>query len=130
MISKTTVQNFKYEIVDSSIAYFKFYEGASAEEFQAGLDELMKVVALPEIQYLFVANESKRPWEKEAEAVWRNTGILITKHNIKKWGVVTPDSAIRKMTLNRIISLGGVANRSYDIKLSESEEEVMNWLKE
>lgn len=124
------IQHFEYEIVNDSIAYFKFYEGASADEFQAGLDELLKVVERPEIQQLMVVNESKSKWDEGAEEVWRNTGEIISKHKILKWGVVTPDSAIRTMTLRRVINLGGRANRSYDIMLSKDESAVMNWLKE
>lgn len=125
---KNVIENYEHKVIDSSIGYFRFFENATAEEFQAGLNDLMKIVAYPEIEYLVVVNDQKTTWNDEAEVVWRTTGELLNKNNIKKWGVVTPESSIRKMTLKRVISLGG--KRSYDILLSENEDEILNWVRQ
>lgn len=87
-----------------------------------------KSAIMPDSLEYYVKTGEKLLFDSGIKRIWRTTGELITKHGIKKWGVVTPDSTIRKMTLRRVISLGGKENRSYDILLSESESEILDWI--
>lgn len=120
--------NYEYKIIDKNIGYFKFYENAEQKDFEAAFENYIGVVTNVNVNKLIVAVEMKGAWNKVIVNVWEKTAELAEIHDIKKWGIVTPGSALRKITLKRIVkSVNETPN--YDYFLSDSEKEVLDWIK-
>jgi len=115
--------------VDKNIGYFKFMEGAKANDFKDAFEDYVKMVTNPSVTRFVVVMKTKR-WDSQIEQVWLKTAEMAEQNNIEKWGIVSPDSAIQKMTFKRIVKRNNfMENPKYDFKISISESEVMDWIK-
>ena len=125
----TAEKQFESRVIDRNIGYFRFYEGATQEDYQNAFEDYMKIVSDPKVTKLVVVNDKKGKWDQAIENIWIETGKMAERFGIKKWGVVTPDSAIREMTLKRVVKSGYTKNPNYDFFLSRNEFEVLDWIK-
>lgn len=116
--------------IDKNIGYFKFTENAEAADFAAAFDDYHKMVTNPSVTRFVVVMETKN-WDNKIEQIWLDTAEMAEQYNIERWGIVSLDSAIHKMTLKRVVKRNNFFNNpKYDFKLSISESEVMAWVKE
>ncbi len=130
MTPTTDKKKFIHAVIDGNIGYFKFYEEARQEDYEAAFEDYMRIVGQPATTKLVVAVEAKNEWNPIIENLWIKTGEMAEQFGIRKWGVVTPDSAIRKMTLSRVVKRKGFNNNpKYQFLLSGDESEVLDWIK-
>lgn len=115
--------------IDNHIGYFKFMEDADASDFAAAFEDYHKMVTNPLVKRFVVVMETKT-WNNQIEEIWLNTAKMAEENDIERWGIVSPDSAIHKMTLKRVVKKNDfIENPNYDFKLSISESEIMDWIK-
>lgn len=124
------LKEYDHKIIDSNICYFRFFTEATQDDYQSALEDCVRTLSMDSVTKLVVVNDVKGEWNTTIEDIWKETGRLSEAHGIKKWGVVVPDSAIRKMSLKRVVKAGGYDNNpAYDFFFSQDLEEVMQWIK-
>lgn len=127
---ETKVKGYDHKIMDSNTSYFRFFEEATQDDYQSALEDCVRTLSMDSVTKLIVVNDVKGEWNKTIEEIWKETGRLSEMHGIKKWGVVVPNSAIREMSLKRVVKAGGYYdNIAYDFFFSQDIEEVMEWIK-
>jgi len=123
-------KGYDHKIMDSDTSYFRFFIEATREDYENALGDCVRTLAMDSVTKLIVVNDMKGEWNKDIEEIWKETGRLSEKYGIKKWGVVVPNSAIREMSLKRVVKSGGFdSNTSYDFFFSRDIDEVMQWMK-
>lgn len=113
--------------IDDNVAYFRFNSGATAETFQEIFPEFKAKVSDPKIDKMIVDVQMDDAWGKDIQSVWLQTGEVADQAGIKRWGVVTVEPS-KKMTIQYLIKGGKERNRSYDTFVSDSLDEVRNWI--
>ena len=127
----TDLKKYEHRIIDSNIGYFRFFEDACEEVYREAFDDYTKMVTDERITKLIVVNDRKGKWDQVIENTWVQTAKMAEQYGIKKWGIVTPDSAIREMTLKRVVKKGNYNNNpNYDFFLSRNESEVLDWIRQ
>lgn len=127
---ETKVKGYDHKIIDSNTSYFRFFIEATKDDYEAALGDCVRTLGMDSVTKLIVVNDVKGEWNKDIEEIWKETGRLSEANGIKKWGVVVPSSAIREMSLRRVVKSGGFdTNSSYDFFFSRDLEEVMEWIK-
>ncbi len=124
----TKEKQFEHRVIGSDTGYFRFYQDATEDDYMGAFDAYMSIVSDPAITKLVVVNDKKGKWDETIENAWIQTGKMADQFGIKKWGVVTPDSAIREMTLKRVVKQGFTESPNYDFFLSRNEAEVLAWI--
>lgn len=123
-------KNFEYKIFDGNIGYFRFFDTATEEDYMNAFEDFMLMINDPFVDRFIVAVEVKSKWNNTIEGLWLKTAELAEQYNIKKWGIVTPDSAIRKLTLKRVVKKNKFeSNLNYEFHLASNENEVFEWIK-
>ena len=121
---------FESKIIDEKIAYWKFFEHAAIDSYSDAYTEFEEMVRRPEITKLMVVVDQSDAWDEAIHSLWIKTGEAAEENNISKWGIVTPSSFIREMTIKRLVG-GGSFNkiRKYQYFVSQKEGEVLDWLR-
>ena len=126
---KDKATNYEHKVIDASIGYFRFFKDSTWEDYQAGLDDLMKIISDPNTTSLVVRNDHDGKWDKKIEDIWIETGKMLDKYGIGKWGVVVSNSIIREMTMKRVLKQGkSLYQPKYEYFIDKSEERVLNWI--
>lgn len=114
--------------IDGNIAYWKFLKNATAESFKDAFEEFLALVSMKHINRLIVAVEMNDAWEPKIKDLWIKTGEVANQNGIKKWGVVT-ESHIKKLSVSFLMKGANQATRDYEHYVSDSEEDVLDWIR-
>lgn len=118
----------EHRTIDTDIAYFRFLKGAGATDFYTMFPEFQALVERPEIDKMVIDIQMNDAWGGEIQDIWLQTGEFAEGAGIKRWGVVTPESS-KKMTIRHLIKGGRARNRAYETYVSDSLDEVLQWIR-
>ncbi len=116
------------KIMDGNIAYFRFNKGATAEDFQKIFPDFQAKVQDPKVDKMIVDVQMDDAWGRDIQDIWLQTGKAADDAGIKRWGVVTAEPS-KEMTINYLIKGGKERNRSYSTHVSESLDNVLEWIR-
>ncbi len=124
------MKNFEYKVINRKIGFFKFHKEATESDYQMAFSDFTTMVKIPAVDRFVVVVESEGAWNDMIEGLWLRTAELTEQYHIKKWGIVTPNSAIMKIALKRVVMQNNsYSNPTYDFYLSESESVIIAWIK-
>ncbi|MEO1055253.1 MAG: hypothetical protein AAFX87_31800 [Bacteroidota bacterium] len=128
-MSETSQKAHEMKIVDNHILYFKFLKGNEVSTYAIGLQECKDNMAKPNVDGIMVIVEDEETmFGKEMQDIWLMTGELCDKNGLGKWGVVVP-SLSKEVTIEYLVQGGKDGDRDYEYLISDSESEVMEWMR-
>lgn len=116
------------KIMEGNIAYFRFNKGAGPEDFQQIFPDFQAKVNDPNVDRMIVDVQMDDAWGRDVQDIWLQTGEVADKAGIRRWGVVTSEPS-KKMTIQFLIKGGKERNRSYDTHVSDSLDEILQWVR-
>ena len=123
-------RRFSCRTINGNTGYFHFLENASQEDFAAAFEDYLEIVTDVNVSRLMVAVDLNSDWNDSIENLWLKTAELAEQFEIRKWGIVSPDSEIWT-TLRRVVHRNNLLTHpKYEFLLSDNKSEVLNWLRE
>lgn len=116
------------KIMDGNIAYFRFNKGAGPQDFQEIFPDFQAKVNDPNVDRMIVDVQMDDAWGRDVQDIWLQTGEVAEKAGIHRWGVVTAEPS-KKMTIQFLIKGGKERNRSYETNVSDSLDEILQWIR-
>jgi len=116
------------QLIDGTIAYFKFTKGAKPEDFLHVFPEFKEMVSAPEVDKMIVDVQADDVWGQEIQNVWIQTGVEAESAGIRRWAVITGDES-KQMTIRHLIQGGRNRDRTYEWYVSDDYDDVLRWIR-